>query len=143
MGEGIFDRNALSPEAAQLLEILLRHTDEIGRAQISTTALLRDSGLPQSALTRAREELSSQSLLCVEPGYSARGLRGANVYVLNLGALEPPSDISSTGESGENVTEGTASAASPADPGSSVEFARPTSGRKGWWARLFRRAEAS
>ncbi len=91
MSENIFDRSVLGFEAAKLLEVLLSHVNEIGRAQVASSDLLRQSGLTQGALVRARSELVRESLLRVEPGFSASGLRGANVYVLNMTTIEPPS----------------------------------------------------
>jgi hypothetical protein len=91
MGENIFDRSVLGFEAAKLLKVLLEHVNEIGRAQVASSDLLRGSGLTQGALVRARAELVRESLLRVEPGFSASGLRGANVYVLNMTVIDPPS----------------------------------------------------
>ena len=87
MSENIHDRNALSSEAGKLLESLLKHAGESGRAQVATSVILKDSGLTQGALMRARSELVRNMLLRTEPGFSPSGLRGANVYVLNLPAL--------------------------------------------------------
>lgn len=91
MTDDIFDRSTLGREAGKLLETLLTHVNEIGRAQASSTALLKSSGLTQGALVRARSELVRSGLLRVEPGLSSSGLRGANVYVLNMAVLEPSS----------------------------------------------------
>lgn len=105
MGENTFDRSVLGFEAAKLLEILLEHVNESGRAQVASSDLLGKSGLTQGALVRARAELVREGLLRVEPGFSASGLRGANVYALNLTVIEPPSarlpDLGTSKESAE------------------------------------------
>ena len=92
MDASTFDRNSLGFEAAKLLDVLLEHVNEIGRAQVPTYALLKETGLTQGALVRARSELTRESLLRTEPGFSSSGLRGANVYVLNMTVLDPPSE---------------------------------------------------
>jgi hypothetical protein len=101
MNENIFNGSALGGEARKLLEALLKHVNEIGRAQVPTTVLLNDTGLTQGALVRARNELTQRKLLRTEPGFSASGLRGANVYVLNMTTLEPPLEEVPEGESGQ------------------------------------------
>lgn len=91
MSESTFDRSVLGFEAAKLLEVLLDHVDGIGRAQVSGAVLLRETGLTQGALVRARAELIRESLLSVATGFSASGLRGANVYTLNMTVIDDPS----------------------------------------------------
>lgn len=105
MGESIFDRSALGHEAGKLLNVLLDHVNEIGRAQVASSALLKETGLTQGALVRARGELTRSGLLRVEPGFSGSGLRGANVYVLNMTAIEPPSTSILEDETGRIDTE--------------------------------------
>src|SRR5690606_41398213 len=100
MGENIFDRSVLGSEATKLLDVLLDHVNEIGRAQVATSTLQKESGLTQRALVRARTELTQASLLRTEPGFSPSGLRGANVYVLNMTPLEPASIQTSEAEPG-------------------------------------------
>lgn len=82
------DRIAFGHEAQRLLAALLEREEE-GRVQISTPHLLKATGLTQGALIRARTELTQNSLLRTETGFSSSGLRGANVYILNLEALRP------------------------------------------------------
>lgn len=91
MTTSAFDRTVLSYEAKKLLEVLLDASD-IGRAQISASRLRKDSGLTEGALIRARSELTRNRLLRTEPGLSANGLRGANVYVLDMMTLDPPQE---------------------------------------------------
>lgn len=91
MTTSAFDRSALSHEARKLLEALLGASD-IGRAQIPASRLREDSGLTEGALIRARSELTRNKLLRTEPGVSANGLRGANVYVLDMLTLDPPEE---------------------------------------------------
>lgn len=134
MSENTFDRSSLGFEAVKLLEILLEHVNEIGRAQVPTSVLLKKSGLTQGALVRGRAELTRQSLLRVEPGFSSSGLRGANVYVLNMLAVEP----SSTPSRGDGSLEG-----NPEEPSGDVpdpEDVSSTRHRKPKrlsWGRLF------
>jgi hypothetical protein len=85
-----FDRSVLGHEAVRLLEELLKRVNEVGRTQVPTSVLLGSTKLTQGGLTRARGELVRHQLLRTEPGFSANGLRGPNVYVLNMCLLEPP-----------------------------------------------------
>lgn len=85
-----FDRSALGHEAARLLEDLLGRVNEVGRTQVPTSTLLGSTKLTQGGLMRARNELTRHQLLRTEPGFSDNGLRGPNVYVLNMCALEEP-----------------------------------------------------
>lgn len=143
MSDMTFDRSILGSEAGKLLETLLERADETGKAQVPTTALLKASGLTQGALMRARNELTRNSLLRTEPGYSANGLRGANVYALNLGLLERTSTSIPGSESGQNrageVQSATSSAASTVQ-GDSEAGQSP---RKGFLGRMFRRSRTS
>lgn len=66
MSENTYDRSALGHEAGKLLDALLKHVNEIGRAQVATSTLLKDSGLTQGALVRARAELTRNGLLRTE-----------------------------------------------------------------------------
>lgn len=83
-----FDRSVLSHEGVRLLEELLERVNEVGRTQVPTSTLLGATRLTQGGLTRARGELVRHQLLRTEPGFSANGLRGPNVYVLNMCVLE-------------------------------------------------------
>lgn len=105
MSESIFDRGALGHEAGKLLDALLNHVNEIGRVQVASSVLLKETGLTQGALVRGRAELVRSGLLRVEPGFSGSGLRGANVYVLNMTAIEPPSKQILEDETGRTDTE--------------------------------------
>ena len=143
MSDATFDRSLLGSDATRLLEVLLERVNEIGRVQIPTTALLAASGLSSSAFRQARVELSDQSLLCVEPGHSPSGLRGANVYVLNMGALTSPS---TSFREREPDQKGMDEMQLPSvTPDSEVAAPDGTSSptRKSVWARLFRRTPAS
>lgn len=143
MSESIFDRSILSGEAVKLLDVLLRHANDIGRVQVPSSVLLKESGLTQGALVRARAELTRASLLRTEPGFSSSGLRGANVYVLNMAVIEPSSASASEGESGRieaeepNVPAHLVSGEVPAPSG------RHRGERKSLWKRFFGRTQAS
>lgn len=137
MSEGTFDRNALSGEAGRLLDALLLHVGETGRAQVSTSALLGDSGLTQGALMRARTELNQFGLLRTEPGFSASGLRGANVYVLNVAVIEPPSSPILEDETGRTGVDGSPVAAHPVSGEVPAPSGRHRTGRKTLWRRVF------
>lgn len=140
MSDTTFDRTALGFEAGALLDVLLGRVDDTGRAQIPTTDLVKGSKLTQGGLTRARTELTRQGLLRTETGYSANGLRGANVYVLDLALLGPVSVSDSQGESGQNWTDKPTDVVSPANlpvRGSSKEENQV---RAGWWSRVLRRS---
>lgn len=143
MADNTFDRNVLSSEAGKLLTTLLGHVNEIGRAQVPTTSLLKESGLTQGALVRARNELTQHSLLRTEPGFSSSGLRGANVYVLNMTVIEPPSTDVLEGETGRTMSDDSD------EPGHLVSGEVPApsgrhrSERSSLWGRLFRRGGAS
>lgn len=143
MSENIFDRSILSGEAGKLLDALLRHVNEVGRVQVASSILLKQSGLTQGALVRARSELTRANLLRTEPGFSSSGLRGANVYVLNMLAIEPPSEQNSEGETGRIETE------EPDEPAHMVSGEVPApsgrhrSERKGIWKKVFGRTQTS
>lgn len=140
MSDTTFDRSILGFEAARLLEALLERVDESGRAQVPTTVLLKASCLTQGALIRARNELTQGGLLRTEPGFSANGLRGANVYAVNLGLLEPTSASTMEGESGQNRASEPQSTASPAPSGLREASSEGQPSRKGFLARMFRRS---
>lgn len=140
MSDTTFDRNILGSEAAKLLEVLLERADEAGRAQMPTTTLLKASGLTQGALVRARNALTQHGLLRTEPGFSTNGLRGANVYALNLVALGPTSTPVHEGESDQNRASEPQSAASPASSRLREASSEGQSPRKGFLARLLRRS---
>lgn len=97
-----FDRSVLSGSAARLLDVLLEFADAQGRTQVPTSTLAGRTGLTQGGLMQARNELTRHGLLRTEPGFSANGLRGPNVYRLNLGELAPASSASSADESGRS-----------------------------------------
>lgn len=138
-----FDRNILGFEAAKLLETLLKRAGSDGRAQVSAADLRADSGLSPGALTRARTKLVERGLVRVEPSFSANGLRGANIYILDLTALRPTSSEVSEGESGQKRTEGVRA---PSRPGDSEVRAAPV-GKSRYWkdllTRLLRRSRSS
>lgn len=137
MNANDFDRTSLSDEAVKLLDALLAHVNEIGRTQTPSSVLLKESGLTQGALVRARGELTRAALLRTEPGFSSSGLRGANVYVLNMAVLEPPSVLIPEGESGRT---GTAEGDGPGHPVSSdvpAPSGRHRSSRKSFWKKFF------
>jgi hypothetical protein len=143
MSENVFDRSVLSGEAGRLLDCLLNHVNETGRAQVSASDLLMESGLTQGALVRGRAELAHAGLLRIERGFSPSGLRGANVYVLNLTAIKPSSTHFQADEIGRMD-------ADELDvPGHLVsgEVPAPSSGhrgeRKGFWKGLFGRSASS
>lgn len=119
------DRSVLSSEAGKLLQVLLA-ADETGRVQISTKHLMRESGLTEGALMRARDELTRSDLLRIEPGFRANGLRGANFYVLNMLALDPSkgADAVTAEPVVEGVLEGPEGAPAPS--------AKKSLGRKGF-----------
>lgn len=143
MSENVFDRGALSSEAGKVLDALLTHVNEIGRAQVSTSDLLKGSGLTQGALVRGRAELTRAGLLRTERGFSSSGLRGANVYVLNMTVIEPPSIPFQEDETGRMEAD------EPETPGHLVsrEVPAPSGGhrgaRKGFWKGLFNRSASS
>lgn len=126
MNENTFDRDSLGFEASKLLDVLLEHVDENGSAQVPTATLLEDSGLTQGALVRARSELTRQFVLRTQPGFSASGLRGANVYTLSRSVLAAPSSPSEPVEDGSE------------EP-STLEGSTPVSHRKPKprWKKLF------
>lgn len=132
-----FDRSTLSHEGARLLDSLLGHVNEIGRAQVPTAVLLKDTGLTQGALVRARSELTTSSLLRTEPGYSNSGLRGANVYVLNMVALEPPSSLLPEGETGRSEAEEPVVPAQRPSSEPMTSSGRHRAERKSLWSRFF------
>jgi hypothetical protein len=136
MSERIFDRKVLSGEAGKLLDALLDHVNEIGRAQVPSSTLLKETGLTQGALVRARGELTRQSLLRTEPGFSSSGLRGANVYVLNMTAIEPPSEPVLEDESGRTVAEEPDVPAHPVSGEVPAPSGRHRSSRKGFLRRF-------
>jgi hypothetical protein len=143
MNENTFDRNVLSSEAGKLLKALLGQVNEIGRAQVPTTVLLKESGLTQGALVRARTELTQQGLLRTEPGFSSSGLRGANVYVLNMPVLDPPSSDVLEDEIGRTPAEDSIAAAHPVSGEVPAPSGRHRSDRQGVWSKLFRRGGSS
>lgn len=140
MSNTTFDRNILGSEATKLLEALLERADEVGRAQVPTTALLKASGLTQGALVRARNALTQHGLMRTEPGFSANGLQGANVYILSDGLLAPSSTSIPEGESGQNRASEPQKTAPPAPSGLRVASSGEPSARKGFLVRLFRRS---
>lgn len=133
-----FDRSTLGFEAAKLLETLQDRADSEGKAQVSTAVLLKESGLAQGSLVRARTELIQKQLLHVEKGYSSSGLRGANVYCLSA-VVTARSSAENEGESVQNRADGEDATASSAP--SPVREGSETSGegRRGLLSRLFRR----
>lgn len=143
MGENTYDRSSLGHEAVKLLDALLTHADELGRAQVALTTLLKESRLTQGGLVRARSELTRNGLLRTEPGFSSTGLRGANVYLLNTIAIERPS-----GEILEDET-GRIEANDPDAAGHLVSGEVPApsgrhrSDRKGFLRGLFRGSRSS
>ncbi|AYD81273.1 hypothetical protein SEA_KELA_105 [Streptomyces phage Kela] len=143
MGENIFDRSVLSSEATKLLDVLLDHVNEIGRAQVATSTLLKESGLTQGALVRARTELTQASLLRTEPGFSSSGLRGANVYVLNMTTIEPASVQDSEVESGRIGAQDRDVAGQKESGDVQAASGRHRGERKGFWKRLFGGAQTS
>lgn len=140
MSGNTFNRATLSREGARLLEALLEHMDEAGRAQVSTSELLGASGLTQGAFIRGRSELAGHGLLRSEPGFSSNGLRGANVYTLNMAALIPDGE---SGEQGENETDGLRAGSLPAGMGDSTASGRSDAPRKGGWSWLPWRSRSS
>lgn len=143
MSANAFDRTALSNEAVRLLDALLAHVNEIGRAQIPSSTLLKESGLTQGALVRARAELTRASLLRTEPGFSSSGLRGANVYVLNMTVIEPPSEPiteDESGRTGAGEDDGPAHLVSGEVPAPS---GRHRVERKPFWKKFLGRSEPS
>lgn len=143
MSDMMFDRRMLGFEAATLLDVLLKHIDAIGRVQIPAATLAAETGLTQGALTRARTELMRHCLLRTEPGTSATGLRVANIYVLNLCVLEPPSTLVLEDESGQNETGEPGEGSRPASMPVRGDSSEGGPARRGVWARLFRRGRAS
>jgi hypothetical protein len=143
MSESIFDRSALGHEAGKLLDALLDHVNEIGRAQVSSTALLKDTGLTQGALVRARSELLRSGVLRVEPGFSGSGLRGANVYVLNMTAIEPPSTTVPGDETGRTDADDSDAAAQPVSGEVPAPSGRHRQERGGLWRRFLGRSSSS
>lgn len=143
MTDTTFDRSVLGSEAARLLEALLETVGDTGQAQVSTPVLLKASGLTQGAFVRARTELTRHGLLRSEPGFSANGLRGANVYTLNLAALGVTSSAVSGGESIQNRTSSGPVVPSPADPATSPASKGDDATKTGFFSRLFRRSKVS
>lgn len=132
MSDAPFDRNLLSREASWILEALLGRADDRGEVQISTSVLASVSGLSQGALARGRSELVSHLLLREAKGYSANGLRGANVYTLNLLLLNPPSVPNPAGEPGRHRKLKAAQDVAP-------EEHSDDGAKRGLWARLLHR----
>lgn len=143
MSENTYDRSALGYEAGKLLDALLKHVNEIGRAQVPTSTLLKDSGLTQGALVRARTELTRNGLLRTEPGFSATGLRGANVYVLNMTAIEPPSEPILEDETGRIEADDSDAAGHQVSGEVPAPSGRHRSERKGFLRSLFRGSRSS
>jgi hypothetical protein len=143
MTDVTFDRSILGYEAGKLLETLLDRVDGAGRAQVPTTALLKASGLTQGALVRARTELTQRGLLRTEPGFSVNGLRGANIYALDLRLLGGGSSDVPGGESGQNRTGDLPSSTTPATSSGSATSTEDGGARKGFLSRLFRRSPSS
>lgn len=139
MSEATFDRTTLGNEAHRLLEALLTYVGEDGRAQVGTAALQEASGLTQGGLVRARNELTQHRLLCTETGYSANGLRGANVYILSLLVLGSASTEVPEGESGQNGTGDPLSELAPALTSVLEASSESASPRRGFLDRVFRR----
>lgn len=134
--DGTFDRDALSREAILLLDVLLRHASSTGRAQVPSSDLLTEGGLTQGGLVRARGELVRSGLMRVEPGFSQSGLRGANIYVLNMLAIETPSGPSFQDEP-ERIR--TTDFVLPGHPDSAdlpAPSGRHRSRGRGFWSRL-------
>jgi hypothetical protein len=143
MTDATFDRSVLGYEAGKLLETLLDRVNDAGRAQVPTTVLLKASGLTQGALVRARTELTQRGLLRTEPGFSANGLRGANIYALDLRLLGGGSSDVPAGESGQNRTANPLSPATPAPSPSSAASSEGVGERRSLFSRLFRRDSSS
>lgn len=140
MRETAFDKRSLGNEAGKLLEALLKHADGQDEVQMSTSALTEASGLTQGGLTRGRTELTEHLLLRVSKGYSENGLRGANLYTLNLPALGTRSEPDSPGEPGQTWTDGDGG-----DPTLNITSGEGGSvaqnpGKRGFWWRLLRRS---
>jgi|SRR5690606_989321 len=140
MSDTSFDRSVLGFEAAQLLQALLEKAGEDGRAQVPAADLMKASGLTQGALLRARTELTQRGLLTAERGYSANGLRVANVYTVNRTALGLVSSTVPTGESGQNRAAEVPITRQPADSQVRTDSSEPRAERKGLLARIFRRS---
>lgn len=143
MSDAIFDRSTLGNEASRLLEVLLGHAGEDGRAQVPTSALQKETGLTQSGLARGRDELVRNMLVRVETGYSANGLRGANVYTLNKAVLMPPSTENLEDESDQNRAGGGAADLPSAVLTVHPAFSETAARRASLLSRLFRRSRAS
>lgn len=143
MTDTTFDRDVLGSEAAKLLEALLEHVGDEGQGQVSTATLVKASGLTQGGLVRARTELTQHGLLRTEPGFSANGLRGANVYLVNLAALGLASPQVSEGESDQNRTEISDADPSPAQSAVRTASSEQNQVRPGLFSRLFRRNRAA
>lgn len=137
MNANAFDRTTLSNEAARLLDALLVHVNEIGRTQTPSSVLLKESGLTQGALVRARGELTRAALLRTEPGFSSSGLRGANVYVLNMAVIEPPSTEIPESESGRTPTMEDDGSIHPTSGEVPAPSGRHRSDRKSFWKKFF------
>jgi hypothetical protein len=136
--DGTFDRDALSTEAILLLDVLLRYANSTGRAQASSSDLLKGSGLTQGGLVRARGELARSGLMRVEPGFSPSGLRGANIYALDILTITEPSGSSFQGESTRNETKGFVLPGHPDSEEVPVPSGRHRSGGRGFWSRFLR-----
>ncbi|AXH66267.1 hypothetical protein SEA_SATIS_106 [Streptomyces phage Satis] len=143
MSEPTFDRNVLSNEAGRLLTALLGQINEIGRAQVGTAVLLKESGLTQGALVRARTELTQQGLLRTEPGFSSSGLRGANVYVLNMTVLDPPSASILEDETGRTDADDSSTPGHPVSGEVPAPSGRHRSDRPSLWSRLLGKGKSS
>lgn len=143
MDGNLFDRSTLSNEATKLLDVLLEHVSESGQLQVSSSRLLRESGLTQGALVRARGELTREGLLRTKPGFSSSGLRGANVYVLDLSVLGPASGHILEDEIGRIDAEDPDAVTPPPSGEGATPSGRHRSERKGWWKKFFGRTQAS
>jgi len=137
MSANAFDRTALSNEAGKLLDTLLGHVNEIGRAQVPSPVLARESGLTQGAMVRARAELTRACLLRTEPGFSSSGLRGANVYVLNMSVIEPSSSEVPEGETGRTHAEEGVSAGHLVSGEVPAPSGRHRNERRPFWKKFF------
>lgn len=143
MDGNAFDRSFLGSEAVRLLDVLLKHVNEIGRAQVPLTLLLKESDLTQGALMRARTELTRANLLRTEPGFSSSGLRGANVYVLNMPVIEPSSVQVPGDESGRIVTDEDEGAGHRDSSRVPAPSRRHRGERKSFWKKFFGRTGTS
>lgn len=139
MSDVTFDRSVLGFEAALLLETLLDNVNAAGQAQMSNAALMEGSGLKQGPLIRARTELIANGLLRIEPSIAPNGLRGPNVYHLDMPSLRPVSRPVPGGESGQNQTEQPSKEPPPAVQAVRGSSADSGEERRGFLGRLLRR----